>query len=129
MLLYGASLVYGFTGRPPSPTIAAAVQPSGANLGLIFGLVFLIAGFAFKISAVPFHMWTPDVYEGAPTPVTAFFAAAPKIAAMALSVRVARSTAFPAIAAAVAADRRLHLDRLDGARRLRRDRPDATSSG
>ena len=71
------------------------VQPSGANLGLVFGLVFLLAGLAFKISAVPFHMWTPDVYEGAPTPVTAFFAAAPKVAAMALIVRVA-DRRFPA---------------------------------
>jgi NADH-quinone oxidoreductase subunit N len=96
MLLYGASLVYGFTGSTDFATIAAAVQPSGANLGLIFGLVFLMAGFAFKISAVPFHMWTPDVYEGAPTPVTAFFAAAPKLAAMALTVRVLIS-AFPAV--------------------------------
>ncbi|HET9272643.1 MAG TPA: NADH-quinone oxidoreductase subunit NuoN [Methyloceanibacter sp.] len=96
MLLYGASLVYGFTGSTEFVRIAAAVQPSGANLGLIFGLVFLMAGFAFKISAVPFHMWTPDVYEGAPTPVTAFFAAAPKLAAMALTVRVL-ITAFPAV--------------------------------
>ncbi|HUU23994.1 MAG TPA: NADH-quinone oxidoreductase subunit NuoN [Methyloceanibacter sp.] len=96
MLLYGASLIYGFTGSTEFSQIASAVQPSGANLGLIFGLVFLLAGFAFKISAVPFHMWTPDVYEGAPTPVTAFFAAAPKIAAMALFVRVVVS-AFPAV--------------------------------
>jgi NADH-quinone oxidoreductase subunit N len=96
MLLYGASLVYGFTGSTAFATIAAAVQPSGANLGLVVGLVFLMAGFAFKISAVPFHMWTPDVYEGAPTPVTAFFAAAPKLAAMALTVRVL-ITAFPAV--------------------------------
>jgi NADH-quinone oxidoreductase subunit N len=96
MLLYGASLIYGFTGSTQFTQIAEAVQPSGANLGLIFGLVFLMAGFAFKISAVPFHMWTPDVYEGAPTPVTAFFAAAPKLAAMALTVRVL-ITAFPAV--------------------------------
>jgi NADH-quinone oxidoreductase subunit N len=96
MLLYGASLIYGFTGSTHFADIAQAVQPSGANLGLIFGLVFLMAGFAFKISAVPFHMWTPDVYEGAPTPVTAFFAAAPKLAAMALTVRVL-ITAFPAV--------------------------------
>ncbi len=98
MLLYGASLIYGFTGSTVFSEIAAAAQPSGGNpnLGLIFGLVFLLTGFAFKISAVPFHMWTPDVYEGAPTPVTAFFAAAPKIAAMALFVRVVVS-AFPAI--------------------------------
>ena len=98
MLLYGTSLVYGFTGSTDFADIAAAVQPSGANIGLIFGLVFLMAGFAFKISAVPFHMWTPDVYEGAPTPVTAFFAAAPKLAAMALTVRVL-ITAFPAVTA------------------------------
>jgi NADH-quinone oxidoreductase subunit N len=96
MLLYGASLVYGFTGSTLFTDIAAAVQPSGANLGLIFGLVFLMAGFAFKISAVPFHMWTPDVYEGAPTPVTAFFAAAPKLAAMALLVRTLFA-AFPSV--------------------------------
>ncbi|HKQ54745.1 MAG TPA: NADH-quinone oxidoreductase subunit NuoN [Methyloceanibacter sp.] len=96
MLLYGASLVYGFTGSTNFAVIAASVQPSGANIGLVFGLVFLMAGFAFKISAVPFHMWTPDVYEGAPTPVTAFFAAAPKLAAMALTVRVLIA-AFPAV--------------------------------
>lgn len=87
MLLYGASLIYGFTGATEFARIAAAVEASGANLGLVFGLVFFLAGLAFKISAVPFHMWTPDVYEGAPTPVTAFFAAAPKLAAMALLVR------------------------------------------
>ena len=96
MLLYGASLIYGFTGSTVFSEIANAAQPSGANLGLIFGMVFLLTGFAFKISAVPFHIWTPDVYEGAPTPVTAFFAAAPKIAAMALFIRVVVS-AFPAI--------------------------------
>jgi NADH-quinone oxidoreductase subunit N len=88
MLLYGASLVYGFTGTTTFPQIAAALGASGSSLGLVFGLVFIIAGLAFKVSAVPFHMWTPDVYEGAPTPVTAFFAAAPKIAAMALFTRV-----------------------------------------
>ncbi|HYB06232.1 MAG TPA: NADH-quinone oxidoreductase subunit NuoN [Methyloceanibacter sp.] len=96
MLLYGASLIYGFTGSTLFTDIADAVQPSGANLGLIFGLVFLMTGFAFKISAVPFHMWTPDVYEGAPTPVTAFFAAAPKLAAMALTVRTLFA-AFPSV--------------------------------
>jgi NADH-quinone oxidoreductase subunit N len=96
MLLYGASLIYGFTGSTSFAAIAEAVQPSGNNLGLVFGLVFLMAGFAFKISAVPFHMWTPDVYEGAPTPVTAFFAAAPKLAAFALTVR-ALVAAFPSI--------------------------------
>lgn len=88
MLLYGASLVYGFTGATQFSAIAASLQDSGSSLGIIFGLVFIIAGLAFKVSAVPFHMWTPDVYEGAPTPVTAFFAAAPKIAAMALFLRV-----------------------------------------
>jgi len=87
MLLYGMSLVYGFTGQTTFAGIAVALEGGGASLGLTFGLVFLIAGFAFKVSAVPFHMWTPDVYEGAPTPVTAFFAAAPKLAAMALFVR------------------------------------------
>jgi NADH-quinone oxidoreductase subunit N len=94
MLLYGASLVYGFTGTVAFTGIAAAAtKPS---LGLIFGLVFLFSGLAFKVSAVPFHMWTPDVYEGAPTPVTAFFAAAPKVAAIAVFVRVAID-AFPNI--------------------------------
>ncbi|WP_370674385.1 NADH-quinone oxidoreductase subunit NuoN [Pleomorphomonas sp. PLEO] len=90
MLLYGASLIYGFTGHVDFGGIAAAAATSGghASLGLTFGIVFVAAGIAFKVSAVPFHMWTPDVYEGAPTPVTAFFAAAPKIAAMALFVRV-----------------------------------------
>jgi NADH-quinone oxidoreductase subunit N len=95
MLLYGASLIYGFTGSVSFPGIAAAVTGE-PGLGLIFGLVFLIAGLAFKVSAVPFHMWTPDVYEGAPTPVAAFFAAAPKIAAMALFIR-AMLAPFPSI--------------------------------
>jgi len=88
MLLYGASLVYGFTGQTSFDGIAAAIGAGGAALGVVFGLVFLISGLAFKVSAVPFHMWTPDVYEGSPTPVTAFFAAAPKVAAMALFARV-----------------------------------------
>src|SRR5215471_13683407 len=87
MLLYGCSLIYGFTGTVSFAGIAKAAQ-SGA-IGLTFGLVFLFAGFCFKVSAVPFHMWTPDVYEGAPTPVTAFFAAAPKVAGMAVFVRAA----------------------------------------
>ncbi len=87
MLLYGMSLVYGFTGATEFPAIAKAIGAEGPGLGLTFGLVFVIAGLAFKISAVPFHMWTPDVYEGAPTPVTAFFAAAPKIAAMGMLLR------------------------------------------
>ncbi len=88
MLLYGISLVYGYTGSTSFETIASALAGGERQLGLVFGLVFVLAGLAFKISAVPFHMWTPDVYEGAPTPVTAFFAAAPKMAAMALTVRV-----------------------------------------
>jgi NADH-quinone oxidoreductase subunit N len=90
MLLYGASLVYGFTGTTNFGEIAKVAKTVGAgqNIGLIFGLVFLFVGLAFKISAVPFHMWTPDVYEGAPTPVAAFFSAAPKVAAMALFMRV-----------------------------------------
>jgi NADH-quinone oxidoreductase subunit N len=88
MLLYGISLVYGYTGSTSFEAIAAALGEGERQLGLVFGLVFVLAGLAFKISAVPFHMWTPDVYEGAPTPVTAFFAAAPKMAAMALFVRV-----------------------------------------
>ncbi len=88
MLLYGASLTYGFTGHTSFSGIAAALEAGPASLGLTFGLVFLIAGLAFKVSAVPFHMWTPDVYEGAPTPVTAFFASAPKVAAMALIIRI-----------------------------------------
>jgi len=90
MLLYGASLVYGFTGVTGFNAIATAIQGQGGTLqiGLLIGMVFLCAGLAFKISAVPFHMWTPDVYEGAPTPVTAFFASAPKVAAVALFARL-----------------------------------------
>ncbi|HZC55147.1 MAG TPA: NADH-quinone oxidoreductase subunit NuoN [Xanthobacteraceae bacterium] len=95
MLLYGASLVYGFTGTVAFTGIAQTAGQGGT--GLIFGIVFLFAGFCFKVSAVPFHMWTPDVYEGAPTPVTAFFAAAPKVAGIAMFVRVAVG-AFPSIA-------------------------------
>ena len=88
LLLYGASLIYGFTGTTNFDALRLAIVPGEWNLGLIFGVVFLTAGLAFKVSAVPFHMWTPDVYEGAPTPITALFAAAPKVAAMALFVRV-----------------------------------------
>jgi len=90
MLLYGASLIYGFTGSTGFAAIATAAKATSAatDIGLIVGLVFLLVGIAFKISAVPFHMWTPDVYEGAPTPVATFFAAAPKAAAMALLMRV-----------------------------------------
>jgi NADH-quinone oxidoreductase subunit N len=98
MLLYGASLIYGFTGTVNFAGIAKATNlAAGAGgIGLIFGIVFLFAGFCFKVSAVPFHMWTPDVYEGAPTPVTAFFAAAPKVAGIAIFVR-ATMVAFPGI--------------------------------
>jgi NADH-quinone oxidoreductase subunit N len=86
MLLYGASMIYGFAGSTNFAQIAQALGGQ-ASIGLVVGIVFLTAGLAFKVSAVPFHMWTPDVYEGAPTPVTAFFAVAPKVAAMALFVR------------------------------------------
>lgn len=90
MLLYGASMIYGFAGTTQFETLASLFTGPNADpgVGVIVGLVFLLAGLAFKVSAVPFHMWTPDVYEGAPTPVTAFFAVAPKIAAIALLVRV-----------------------------------------
>jgi NADH-quinone oxidoreductase subunit N len=97
ILLYGISLVYGFSGTTLFDGIAEAYA-GGRDTGLLFGLVFVFAGLAFKISAVPFHMWTPDVYEGAPTPVTAFFASAPKVAAMALAVRVATEAMGPALA-------------------------------
>ena len=95
ILLYGISLVYGFSGTTLFSGIADAYA-GPRSLGLMFGLVFVFAGLAFKISAVPFHMWTPDVYEGAPTPVTAFFASAPKVAAMAMAVRVAVEAMGPA---------------------------------
>ncbi|WP_439594736.1 NADH-quinone oxidoreductase subunit NuoN [Falsiroseomonas sp.] len=88
LLLYGSSLVYGFAGSTNFDRLADALGGGTASLGLIVGLVFVLAGLCFKISAVPFHMWTPDVYEGAPTPVTAFFATAPKVAAIALLMRV-----------------------------------------
>jgi NADH-quinone oxidoreductase subunit N len=94
MLLYGASLIYGFTGTVSFAGIAAEVKTG--SIGIVFGIVFLLAGLCFKVSAVPFHMWTPDVYEGAPTPVTAFFASAPKVAALAVFTRVTL-TAFPGI--------------------------------
>lgn len=87
LLLYGASLTYGFAGTTLFSGILSTLQ-DGIPLGVLFGLVFMIAGLAFKVSAVPFHMWTPDVYEGSPTPVTAFFATAPKVAAMALLARL-----------------------------------------
>ena len=94
ILLYGISLLYGFTGTTQFAGIAAAL--ADLSSGELIGIVFVLAGLAFKISAVPFHMWTPDVYEGAPTPVTAFFASAPKVAAMALITRVAIEGMAPA---------------------------------
>ncbi|MEM6596196.1 MAG: NADH-quinone oxidoreductase subunit NuoN [Pseudomonadota bacterium] len=87
MLLYGCSLVYGYSGTTLFTGITEAAS-GGIGLGLLFGLVFVVAGMAFKVSAAPFHMWTPDVYEGSPTPITAFFATAPKVAALALFARV-----------------------------------------
>src|SRR4051794_12734964 len=96
ILLYGISLLYGFTGTANFTGLAAAFGRGAPSLGLLFGLVFVLAGLAFKISAVPFHMWTPDVYEGAPTPVTAFFASAPKVAAVLLSTRVCLDALAPA---------------------------------
>ncbi|MEX6723594.1 NADH-quinone oxidoreductase subunit NuoN [Parapedomonas caeni] len=98
LLLYGVSLVYGFTGTTNFEGLSqvlTAAAGEGLSVGPLFGLVFILAGLAFKVSAVPFHMWTPDVYEGSPTPVTAFFATAPKVAAMGLFLRVMLE-AFPA---------------------------------
>jgi NADH-quinone oxidoreductase subunit N len=98
ILLYGISLLYGFTGTTGFSGVAAAfARDATPSIGLLFGLVFTLAGLAFKISAVPFHMWTPDVYEGAPTPVTAFFASAPKVAAVLLATRVCLDAMAPAI--------------------------------
>jgi NADH-quinone oxidoreductase subunit N len=95
MMLYGSSLLYGFAGTVSFAGISTVVA-SGAPIGVIFGLVFLLAGLAFKMSAAPFHMWTPDVYQGAPTPVTAFFASSAKMAAVAITTRVV-ITAFPGV--------------------------------
>lgn len=95
ILLYGVSLLYGFTGTTSYQGIAVAIE-AGMSTGELFGLVFVLAGLSFKISAVPFHMWTPDVYEGAPTPAAAFFASAPKIAAVALAIRVMFDALAPA---------------------------------
>jgi NADH-quinone oxidoreductase subunit N len=96
ILLYGISLLYGFTGSTLFDDISVAIGRDGLSNGDLFGIVFVLAGIAFKVSAVPFHMWTPDVYEGAPTPVTAFFASAPKVAAVALLVRVVIEAMGPA---------------------------------
>jgi NADH-quinone oxidoreductase subunit N len=95
ILLYGVSLLYGFSGATSYAAIAVALG-DGVNLGELFGIVFLMSGIAFKISAVPFHMWTPDVYEGAPTPVATFFASAPKVAAIAMLVRASIEALGPA---------------------------------
>jgi NADH-quinone oxidoreductase subunit N len=105
MLLYGCSLIYGFAGTTDFLGLAGIFSTLNGDVpvGLVFGMVFLIAGLAFKVSAVPFHMWTPDVYEGAPTPVTALFAVAPKVAAICLFLRV------------MATDHRGDLNPLDGA--------------
>lgn len=98
ILLYGISLLYGFTGTTSFTGIAAAFGGAeGGSFGLLFGLVFTLAGIAFKVSAVPFHMWAPDVYEGAPTPVTAFFASGPKVAAILLGTRICLDAMAPAI--------------------------------
>lgn len=88
ILLFGASYIYGFTGSIRFDAIASAIGEGGGGLGVIFGIVLMLCAIAFKMSAAPFHMWTPDVYEGAPTPITAFFAAAPKVAAVTLMARV-----------------------------------------
>lgn len=96
ILLYGISLLYGFTGTVSFHGLAAAFGRGAPSLGLLFGLVFVLAGLAFKVSAVPFHMWTPDVYEGAPTPVTMFFATAPKAAAVLLATRLCVEGLAPA---------------------------------
>jgi NADH-quinone oxidoreductase subunit N len=98
LMLYGMSLVYGFTGNTGFDDIARVLTSGDPQLGVIFGMVFVLAGACFKISAVPFHMWTPDVYEGAPTPVTAFFAAGPKVAAMAILVRIVSEAFLPIVA-------------------------------
>jgi NADH-quinone oxidoreductase subunit N len=96
ILLYGISLLYGFTGTVSFNGLAAAFGRGAPSLGLLFGLVFVLAGLAFKASAVPFHMWTPDVYEGAPTPVTLFFGSAPKVAAVLLATRLCVEGLAPA---------------------------------
>ncbi len=129
LLLYGISLVYGFAGTMDFARIASAVSdPAHASPGLVVGIVFVLVGLAFKISAVPFHMWTPDVYEGAPTPVTLFFGTSPKVAAIAVMVRVMVHAVRPSDRpmAHAGGDR---VDRLDGAgaRWRRSGRP--TSSG
>jgi NADH-quinone oxidoreductase subunit N len=119
ILLFGMSLTYGFTGTTSFEGIRLALSGS-LSTGATFGIVFVLAGLAFKISAAPFHMWTPDVYEGAPTPVTTFFATAPKAAALALLMRVASKRL--ARSRGVAADRDLRVAAVDRDRRAGRDR-------
>ncbi len=97
LLLYGCSLIYGFTGTTNFTVLGGVLSQGEASIGVVFGMTFLLAGLVFKISAVPFHMWTPDVYEGAPTPVTAFLAAAPKIAAFALILRLLSDPLMPLV--------------------------------
>ena len=128
MLLYGASILYGVTGSTTYATIAATAtcRKWRTNIGLTFGLVFVLVGLAFKVAAVPFHMWTPDVYQGAPTPVTAFFAGAPKIAAMALLLRFTQAALRGR--APMAADHHFPLHRLDVLGLLRRS-DSRTSNG
>ena len=121
MLLYGCSMIYGFVGATGFDAIAAAVGNGGEpSLGLVVGLVFLLAGLCFKVSAAPFHMWTPDVYEGAPTPVTALFSVAPKIAALA-SVRPCADGTVRRYGRQVATDHRRSCYSFHGHRRLYRD--------
>ena len=123
ILLYGISLLYGFTGTTLFARRSRTALANGIGTGQLFGMVFVFAGLAFKISAVPFHMWTPDVYEGAPTPVTAFFASAPKVAGMALAdARRGRRDGLGH--RCLAPDRDLLGIGLDDPRRRRRDRPD-----
>ena len=98
LLLYGASLVYGFSGTTNFAGISETIHSDGLGMGMLFGLVFLCVGMGFKISAAPFHMWTPDVYEGSPTPVTGFFATAPKVAAAGLFARVVHDAFGGAVA-------------------------------
>ena len=129
MLLYGASLTYGYAG---TTTVRGhhrgRCRRGTSRSGLLFGLVFLITGLAFKVSAAPFHMWTPDVYEGAPTPVTAFLATAPKMAAIALFARLVFD-AFGGVTERLAADRGLPVGAVDVPGRGRGHRADAISSG
>ncbi len=98
MMLYGISLVYGYTGSIDFNVISSTLAGKERQIGVLFGLVFILSGLVFKISAAPFHMWTPDVYEGSPTPVTAFFAVAPKVATMALILRMVMETFQPVAA-------------------------------